>query len=312
MEQPLPAYGSCCLGSINLKNFTIGRSTCWKKLRQVIKTSVRFLDNVIDRNFYPLNQLEITSKNSRRIGLGVMGLADYLLQKKLRYGDEKACREIERLFKFIRDESYIASIELAKLKSPFAMYDKCLFNKAAFIKKLPVKIRMMIKKYGIRNSNILTSAPTGTTSLIPNVSSGIEPIFAKAYKRSDRINERIYIHEEYKKILDSDEDYFVDSFDLKPENHLEIQRIVGQYLDSSISKTINLPKETTESDLSELLLEYIFDLKGCTVYRDGSREGAPLNRLSKEEVLSYLENEEKIESNLDESDVKCISGKCDI
>lgn len=314
-EQPLPAYGSCDLGAINLVNFvTQGGSTQWGKLEETIKTGVRFLDNVIDLNYYPTPSLEIEATTSRRIGLGVMGLADYLIIKKLRYGSVKCMAEVEKLFKFIRDKAYLASIELAQKKSVFPAYDRIAYLKASFIRKLPPAIRILIKEKGIRNCNVLTCAPTGTTSLIPNVSSGIEPIIYKAYKRHDKISDRIYIHPLYKKHLLENEnkkniEHFVDITELTPEDHLNMQATIQQYIDSGISKTINLPNETTKEQLSNLLLEYIYDLKGVTVYRNGSREGQPLNRLTDKETIMYI-NEST--NNLEENDVKCSSGACDL
>ena len=285
-----------------------------KKLESTIKVGVRFLDNIIDINHYPLQELATESLNSRRIGLGVMGLADYLIKKGIRYGSEKCLVEIEKLFKFIRDKAYESSIELAGIKSGFPMFDKVKYGKASFIRKLPAKLRLAIKEHGIRNSSILTCAPTGTTSLITNVSSGIEPIPYKAYRRCDRVGERIYIHPIYKENLLKGEknEFLVDISDLRPEDHFEVQATIQKYIDSSISKTINLPGDTTPDKLSRLLLEYIHDLKGVTVYRDGSREGQIINKLSEEEVLKYLKEKEKITCKLSKQDVKCTKGVCEI
>ena len=313
-EIPLPNFGSCCLGSINLNNMVSGFQTNWKKLESTINVGVRFLDNIIDINHYPLQELATESLNSRRIGLGVMGLADYIIKKGIRYGSEKCLVEIEKLFKFIRDKAYESSIELAGIKSGFPMFDKVKYGKASFIRKLPAKLRLAIKEHGIRNSSILTCAPTGTTSLITNVSSGIEPIPYKAYRRCDRVGERIYIHPIYKENLLKGEknEFLVDISDLRPEDHFEVQATIQKYIDSSISKTINLPGDTTPDKLSRLLLEYIHDLKGVTVYRDGSREGQIINKLSEEEVLKYLKEKEKITCKLSKQDVKCTKGVCEI
>lgn len=314
-EIPLPPWGSCDLGSINLANFVnSGGNTQWEKLEETIKIGIRFLDNIIDLNYYPVPQLEREAIASRRIGLGVMGLADYLILKKLRYGSTKCTTEVERLFKFIRNKAYLASIELAQIRSVFPAYDKIAYMKASFIRKLPPSIRLLIKEKGIRNCNLLTCAPTGTTSLIPNVSSGIEPVIYKAYKRHDKISDRVYIHPLYEKSLrdnvnGSDMEHFVDITELKPEDHLDMQSTIQQYIDSGISKTINLPERITKNQLSKLLLEYIYDLKGVTVYRDGSREGQPLNRLNDKEAKEYLN---KADTNLEEGDVQCSSGVCDI
>jgi ribonucleoside-diphosphate reductase alpha chain len=157
-------------------------------------------------------------------------------------------------------------------------------------------------------------APTGTISLLCDYTSAIEPLFAKAMIRHDRVSDRMYVHPKYQEILLSGEespDWFIDSFDLEPKDHFEMQVACQRYCDASVSKTINLPKETTEEDLSNLLLEYIHDLKGVTVYRDGSREGQILNKVSEEEVIKYLSENAPV-NNLDVDQVNCATGSCDI
>ena len=189
------------------------------------------------------------------------------------------------------------------------------YGKASFIRKLPAALRMEIKKYGVRNCTLMALAPTGTISLLADYPSGIEPLFAKAMMRHDRVSDRMYIHHRYQKLIESGEetpDWFVDSYDLEPKDHFEMQVACQKYCDASVSKTINLPGHTTEEDLSTLLLEYIYDLKGVTVYRDGSKEGQILNKVSEEEVRKYLQLNKKVESNLKEEDVQCTTGTCDL
>jgi ribonucleoside-diphosphate reductase alpha chain len=314
-EVPLSAYGVCCLGSLVLPNFITGSvNTNWKKLEQTIKLAVRFLDNIIDVNKYTLQEVDVSAHNSRRVGLGVMGLAEYLFAKKLRYGSKKAIDEVENLMKFIRNVTYESSIELAAEKGAFPKFDSVQFGKAHFIRSLPAALRMSIKDKGIRNVTLMAMAPTGTISLIPEVSSGIEPIFAKAYMRNDRVSDRMYIHPFYKQIITSGEetpDWFVDSFDLKPADHFETQAIVQKYTDGAVSKTINMPKGTTSEDLSKLTLEYIRDLKGVTVYVDGSREGQILNTVSDAEVRAYIKSGTD-SAGADEASVRCSSGTCEL
>lgn len=314
-EVPLEKYGVCCLGSLNLPNFITGSvNTNWKKLSNTIKYAIRFLDNVIDANKYTLDEISINAHNSRRIGLGIMGVAEYLFSKKLRYGSEKANLELERTMKFIRDESYLASIELAIEKGAFPKFDPIAYGKASFIRKLPASIRMKIKEHGIRNCTLLAAAPTGTISLLADVSSGIEPLFSKGYVRKDRVSERTYIHPLYIDFVNKNEDvpdWFVDSFDLEPEDHFEVQSVVQKYIDGSVSKTINLPEETTEKDLSKLLLEYCSDIKGSTVYRNNSRKGQILNIIKKEEVQEYI-SKNNIKVDRDPNDVQCTNGNCGI
>lgn len=316
-ETCLSGNEACDLGSLVLPNFITGSiNTNWKKLEATIKVAVRFLDNIIDINKYNLKDIDINVHKSRRIGIGVIGLAEYLFAKKVRYGSEKAVIETERLMQFIRNACYQASMELAIEKGSFPQFDAIPYGKASFVRKLPATLRMDIKKYGIRNCTTMALAPTGTISLIADYTSAIEPLFAKAMIRKDRVGERIYIHPQYQEIIMNDKDtpdWFVDSFDLDPKDHFEMQVACQKFCDASVSKTINLPKDTTTQDLSNLLLEYIHDLKGCTVYRDGSREGQILNQVTEKEVRKHLLNEStKVESTMEESDVKCASGTCEL
>ena len=160
-------------------------------------------------------------------------------------------------------------------------------------------------------------APTGTISLLADYTSAIEPLFAKAMIRHDRVSDRVYIHPKYQELIENEEeipDWFVDSFDLEPKHHFEMQVACQKYCDASVSKTINLPNTTTEEDLSSLLLEYIYDLKGVTVYRDGSRDGQILNKISEEEVRKYLleDTSNDIDNHLDVDQVQCATGTCEI
>lgn len=315
-EAVLGSYGACDLGSLVLPNFITGNvNTNWKKLEKTIRLAVRFLDNVLDVNKYSLPEVEAKSKNTRRIGIGVMGLAEYLFAKGLRYGSMKAAMEVERLMRFIRDVAYMASIELAIEKGAFPKFDPTSYTKASFVTKLPAAIRKEIKKHGIRNVTLMAMAPTGTISLLAEVTSAIEPLYSKAYRRVDRVGERVYIHPFYKKCIENGEevpDWFVDTFDLKPQDHFEIQSLVQKYVDGAVSKTINMPVGTTPDELSEWLLEYAYDLKGVTVYVEGSRENVPLNRMTEEEVRQYIQSEQKFESSNDEKDVACATGTCSI
>jgi len=314
-ETTLGPYGVCDLGSLVLPNFITGNiNTNWKKLQYIIKLGVRFLDNVIDVNKYTLKEIDINAHKSRRVGIGVIGLAEYLFAKKVRYGSERAVSETERLMRFIRDSVYQASLELAIEKGAFPMFDPVQYGKASFIRKLPAQLRMDIKKRGVRNCTLMALAPTGTISLIADYTSAVEPLFAKAMMRKDRVSERMYIHPQYQEMITNNEEtpeWFVDSFDLQPKDHFETQVACQKFCDGAVSKTINLPKETTNEDLSNLLLEYIHDLKGVTVYRDGSREGQILNKVTEEQVKKHLLTN-SIDNNLDKEQVKCATGSCEI
>lgn len=314
-EAILEPYGICNLGSLVLPNFITGTvNTNWKKLEDTIKLSVRFLDDVIEANKYVLKEFDIKAHNSRRIGIGIMGLADYLFAKGLRYGSPKAVIEVERLMRFVRDTIYAGLVELADEKGSFPKFDPIQYGKASFIRKLPAQLRMDIKDHGVRCVTAMAIAPTGTISLIAGVNSSIEPLFAKAYMRADRVGERMYVHPLYKKLLASGDtvpEWFVDAYDLKPSDHFEIQSIIQKYVDGAVSKTINMPKGTTSDQLSRLTLEYIRDLKGVTVYVDGTRPDQILNKIEESEVREYLKTNEATEV-ADLESVKCASGSCEL
>lgn len=314
-ETTLGPYGVCDLGSLVLPNFITGSvNTNWVKLEHTIKLAVRFLDNIIQCNKYALNKIETNANKSRRIGIGVLGVAEYLFAKKLRYGSERSIMELERLMQFIRNKCYEASIELAMEKGAFPAFDPIAYGKASFVRKLSASMRLDIKKHGVRNCTLMAIAPTGTISLLTPYTSSSEPLFAKAYVRKDRVGDRVYIHPEFERMVKNKEEipeWFVDSFDLKPEDHFKIQCTVQKYVDGSVSKTINLPREATSEDLSRLLLEYIHDLKGVTVYRDGCRGEQPLNKLSENQAINFIKTG-SYEHDLEMLDVACVSGKCEI
>jgi len=309
-EAILSNYESCDLGSLVLPNFITGNvNTNWKKLENTIKLAVRFLDNVIDANKYSLKEIDIKTHNSRRIGLGMMGLAEYLFAKELRYGSKEAILEIEKLMRFIRDTVYQTLIELSVEKGSFPKFEPVQYGNASFIRKLPAQLRMDIKKYGVRCVSGMAMAPNGTISLLPEVTSGIEPLMFKAYRRNDRVGERIYIHPKYKQLLLSGEnipDWFVESSDLTPKDHFEVQAIVQKYTDGAVSKTINMPKGTTSEQLNNYLLEYIRDLKGVTIYVDESRGGQVYNKIGEDELFDIVSQQTiGFSDSIDDGDIEC-------
>ena len=313
-ELNLSKNQSCSLGSLVLPSFiTANGNTRWEELADTIQTLVRFLDNTLDVNNYSFPEMYEATQSCRRIGIGVMGLGDYLFSKKVRYGSSAGLDKTEELVKFMRNEIYKASIELAKEKGPFPGFSEWPYTKAKFIKKLPARIRMDIKKYGIRQCTSMAFMPAGTISLIANTTSGIEPLPMKAYIRKDRVGERVYIHPTYKELLLNKEEipnYFVDAFDLSPENHFETTVSIQRLNDSSISKTQLLPKGTKHEQLKEWILEYARDLVGITVYVDGSRKDQILNRLTKKEALKHINKE--TEDSLTVEDVQCARGTCEV
>jgi len=305
-EQMLEKYGVCVLGSLVLPNFATEKRVKWKELKSSIELAIRFLDDVIDITKYPIEQNKIAAERSRKVGLGVIGLADLLLHFNIKYGSEDSIFFIEKLFKFIRDCAYEASIKLAEEKGTFPAYDS-RYLENNFIKTLPVRIRKLIEKSGIRNTCVISGQPTGTTSLLCNYSSGVEPIFSKAHWRNDRISRRPYIHPFIRENNGEVPDYFVDAHDLTPEQHLLILATIQQYVDSAVSKTINFPHNIKLEEVSDILLNYVSDLKGVTIYVDGTRKNQVLTPMTDEEIKKYL-SESREETFVQE----CKTGTCDL
>jgi ribonucleoside-diphosphate reductase alpha chain len=295
----------------------VGGRTKWQELEHTVALAIRFLDNVIDVNKYRLEANKRTATNGRRIGLGVMGLAEYLFAKEVRYGSKAALGETADVLKVIRDQAYRTSVELAKEKGAFPAYDKIQYHKASFVRKLPTAIRRSITDNGIRNVTLLALAPTGTISLIPEVTGGIEPLFAKAYVRRDRVSTRTYVHPTLSgcfKVGHEVPSYVVDVSDLTPVDHLEMQSVCQRYVDGAVSKTINVPSTFTAEDLSPILFEYLYDIKGVTVYRDGSRSGQVLTTITNDEARKYVQdNDVVVESAVtDVESTGCATGACEL
>ena len=286
-EISLPSYGNCCLGNINLANMVLdnGSAVDWKRLARTVRTGIRFLDNVLTVNTFPTPECNTVAQRSRRVGLGVTGLHYMLIKLGITYGGEKCLEFLERLFGTIRDESYKMSIYLARDKTPFAEFDAKKYLDEEFAKTLPARIRMLIKRHGIRNAVMLTIPPCGTISMLHGVSSGIEPIFAAMYNRRWRSNniwkEQLVVDPLFQEWYDAGKslDPFVGAYDVAPEDHIKIQATVQKYIDSCISKTINLPSTATPEEFSQAALDYSLYLKGLTVYRAGAKEGEPLQAI---------------------------------
>lgn len=290
-EQGLGAWGVCNLGSMNLTAYVDEEGNFdYESLESDAKIALRFMDNVIDANFYFFEENKIAQENIRRTGLGTMGLGDALIKMKVKYGSRESLDLIEKIYKTIRDSAYMASVGLAREKGVFPKYENDKFLRGRFIETLPDKIKEGIKKYGIRNAVILTQAPTGTTSLLAGVSSGIEPNYDFEFKRTDRTGEHVIYHHLYKKWKSENKDkklpdYFVGSKDLSPEEHVLVQAKVQEYTDSSISKTVNAPEKFTVDDVKRLYtMAYESGCKGIAFFRDGSREGVLKSVNEKKEV----------------------------
>ncbi|NLK87076.1 MAG: vitamin B12-dependent ribonucleotide reductase [Clostridiaceae bacterium] len=294
-EQPLLPYEACNLGSINLNLMTKtdGKKVQvdYDKLGSVVRKAVHFLDNVIDVNRYPLPEIDDMTRSTRKIGLGVMGWADMLCRLGIAYNSHKAIKLSEKIMHFIQDEARNASIELAKKKGVFPMFDKSIY------KELGVRVR---------NATTTTIAPTGTLSIIAGCSSGIEPIFAISYIRNVMDNDELIevnpifkaaseqggfysddlmrrIAEkgslaEFDEIPESIKEIFVTAHDISPEWHVKMQASFQKYTDNAVSKTVNLSHDATREDVKAVFeLAYSTYCKGVTIYRDGSREMQVLN-----------------------------------
>jgi len=284
-EEVLPAYGNCCLGHVNLSNMVdIDGNIDWRLLARTIRIGVRFLDNILTSNHFPITECEEAGSRSRRIGLGVTGLHYFLIKAGYRYGSEDCIEFLERLFATIRNEAYKASMYLAREKGSFPAYDFSRLKNEKFMKTLPPRIRSDIKKNGLRNAILLTVAPTGTISMVLGVSTGLEPIFSPAYKRRWRSgshgvwNEALVIDPLYKELYlrGRDVSHCVGAYDVTPEEHIKVQSVVQQFIDSAVSKTCNLPADFSPESLYDDLITYASDIKGFTFYRAGSRGNEPL------------------------------------
>jgi ribonucleoside-diphosphate reductase alpha chain len=260
----------------------------YQRLAHVAKVAMRFLDNVIDATDYFIPENKEAQLGTRRTGLGTMGLADALIKMGITYGSDESLNVIEGIYGTIMSHAYIASIELAAEKGSFPKFDSEKYLQGKFIQKQSQWIREGIEINGIRNAVLLTQAPTGTTSLLAGVSSGIEPVYDFAMIRRDRTGEHVMYHPLLQAWRDEHPDapvpiYFASSKDLTPEEHVRVQAQIQEYTDASISKTVNAPNEHTIEQVKKLyMMAYDSGCKGVTYYRDGSRD-AVLTRVSDEE-----------------------------
>jgi ribonucleoside-diphosphate reductase alpha chain len=293
-EQPLPPYGACLLGSINLarlveRPLTAEARLDLDRLKALVPDCVRMMDNVVDISQFPLPQQKEEAAQKRRIGLGVTGLADALILCGLRYGSAAAVAAAEEWLGLIEREAYLASAALAAEKGAFPLYDRERYLKGETVAGLDREVRAAIAKDGIRNALLTSVAPTGTISLFAdNVSSGIEPVFSFRHTRSvlapdgTRREEEVsdYAYRLFRRLRGETAplpDYFVDAQGLTPEDHLVMQAAVQKHIDSSISKTINLPAEIAFEHFKDVYAQaYALGCKGCTTYRPNEVTGAVL------------------------------------
>lgn len=325
----LTPYGNCCLGHLVLHRFVKDNDVDWHSMAEAIRIGVRFLDNVLDVNSYPLPAMREASQKLRRVGLGGTGLADMMAMLEIKYGSEAGHQFVDKLYRFISKVAYEASVMLAVEKGAFPACRPDLHVKSGFVARMPKKIRALIKEHGIRNCALLTQAPTGTVSILSgNCSSGIEPMFATAYRRTfwdgEVRKQELCFHPLFAEFLKAGKsvDHFVASHDLSVRDHLEVQRVVQRHLDNACSKTINMAENYPIEDMAQLWLEYLPYIKGVTFYRENSRKfideagnesAPPLTALpvSLEEAaeLFKLEADHTVEAqNVDD----CVSGVCAI
>jgi ribonucleoside-diphosphate reductase alpha chain len=293
-EQPLPPYGACLLGSINLAAFArnpfeADAELDLAELEKIVPAAVRMLDDAIDVSNFPLPAQRHEALAKRRMGLGVTGLADALIMCRLRYGSSEAVAATERWMRTIERAAYLASTELAAEKGSFPLFDRAKYLEGEHVRGLDADVRNAIAEKGIRNALLTSIAPTGTISIFAdNVSSGLEPVFSFKYNRNvlmpngTRREEEVtdYAYRLYGRVKGDGAplpDYFVDAQTLRPRDHVVMQAAVQKYVDSSISKTINVPVDISFEDFKDVYsLAYERGCKGCTTYRPNEITGAVL------------------------------------
>ena len=287
-EQPLPDGGCCNLGSVNLERYVDEKGNFMiEEFKDTIGIATRFLDNVIDYNLdrHALDTQKENAQNDRRVGLGILGLGDMLVRMGIKYDSEDALQTIDQVMKIFCDTAYETSSDLAKEKGSFPYFKWSGYRKSKFVKNLPKNLRDKIKEDGIRNSTVLTVPPTGSGAIVARVTSGIEPIFATSYKRRVKKNDgfgrefdeyKVY-HPIIEKLFGDDENlpsHVVTAHDIDPYFRVKLQGVIQKYIDSSISSTVNLHQDIKKETVADIYMTaYKANLKGITVYREGSREG---------------------------------------
>ncbi|GLY09934.1 hypothetical protein K7T73_12260 [Bacillus badius] len=312
MEQPLAPFSVCNLAAVNLAEMADRetKTVNFEKLKETVRTGVRMQDNVIDATPYFLEENKKQALGERRVGLGVMGLADLLIYCEKEYGSPEGNELVDQVFETIATTAYKASVELAKEKGSFPFLEgeteeetnrlRRAFIETGYMKKMPEDVREAILETGIRNSHLLTVAPTGSTGTMVGVSTGLEPYFSFTYYRSGRLGKFIEVKADIvKEYLDRHPDadpnhlpeWFVTAMSLSPEAHADVQCVIQRWIDSSISKTVNAPRGYTVEQVEKVYERlYKGGAKGGTVYVDGSRDSQVLTL--KAEENSFDEQEE--------------------
>lgn len=316
MEQPLAPYSVCNLAAVNLAQFANkeNQSVDYEALRETVRVGVRMQDNVIDATPYFLEENRVQALGERRVGLGVMGLADLLIYCEKEYGSDEGNALVDEIFKTIAETAYEASTELAKERGSFPFLVgatdeetarlRKAFTETGFMQKMPAHIKEQILATGIRNSHLLTVAPTGSTGTMVGVATGLEPYFSFTYYRSGRLGKFIEVKAEivqeylnrHPEVNEQElPEWFVTAMELKPEAHADVQCIIQKWIDSSISKTVNAPKGYTVQQVEKVYERlYKGGAKGGTVYVDGSRDSQVLTLKAEENDMDQLSFEEEL------------------
>ena len=332
-EEPLPAGGSCLLGSINLSEFVTDPFSADaifdnEKFKECVRDCVVGLNEVLEEGLllHPLQQQKESVSKYRQIGLGVMGIADMLIKLNIRYGSEEAVKLCEELSNMMLNEAIKQSALIAKEHGPFEKYnEEVIFNSKFFINNVNDEVKELVRQYGLRNSQLLTIPPTGTISTMLGISGGIEPIFNLSYfRKTESVHDKDVVYKVYtpvvkeymdaKNINDEEQlsEIFVTAMTLNPQERIKMQSAWRKNIDASISSTINLPNEATLEDVYNIYVSaWKNDLKGITIYRDGcKRSGILTNEKPKEEDKREILNQNITEETLEPGTEEFICPEC--
>ena len=332
-EEPLPAGGSCLLGSINLSEFVTDPFSADaifdnEKFKECVRDCVVGLNEVLEEGLllHPLQQQKESVSKYRQIGLGVMGIADMLIKLNIRYGSEEAVKLCEELSNMMLNEAIKQSALIAKEHGPFEKYnEEVIFNSKFFINNVNDEVKELVRQYGLRNSQLLTIPPTGTISTMLGISGGIEPIFNLSYfRKTESVHDKDVVYKVYtpvvkeymdaKNINDEEQlsEIFVTAMTLNPQERIKMQSAWQKNIDASISSTINLPNEATLEDVYNIYVSaWKNDLKGITIYRDGcKRSGILTNEKPKEEDKREILNQNITEETLEPGTEEFICPEC--
>lgn len=323
-EIPMTTSEVCCLGQLVLPRFVDNRGVIdYAQLANSTHVGVRFLDNVLDINTYPLEEIRMKAGSTRRIGLGITGLHDMLLKCGVQYSSEEGRDLAAKVMKFISNKSYEASVMLGIERGVYSAYSPADIKKSEFIKTLKPSIRYLVYEKGLRNCAVNSIAPCGTNSIVSGVSSGVEPIIGYAYERTawrgDTKETKVVVHELFRQFVAEGRDvsHFEQSEEISAEDHFKMQMCLQKHVDNAISKTLLLGKGYKESDYSEDVMKYLPYVKGITVYPIGSRGESPIMPLPRKEAIeaakalnhgTELDSEEA--GNI--LDMSCPKGVCEL